>query len=648
MEKRPLLIAGLIGRDCTYEQVRSQLEGLDRQTPLAVEINSDGGSVQDASAIFNLLKTFSDVEVTIVGWALSAASLIAMAGKRVRAFGSSLIMVHAPWLDGASGNAGELRASAEMLDQVAKAMRSAYGRTGQSPSIIDAWLGGKDHWFTASEALAVGLVDEVIEAGALAAAPADIARCRFPVPPNLQRSIIMSQANANQPAAAGARSEADIQAAALAADRERRTDIRRLFAKFAAQPGVAELQRQCEDDHAVTVDAAGQRLLAKLADGASPISGGYTSDESGYRFAGRIEASGDQRERDFISAAIDGQLLRAGVRLERPHPLARDLARTSILGVAERCLSMRGLSTRGAASDVIQAAHTSSDFSTLLSGLTAKALRVGYANAPASHAVWTGEREVDDFKLQTLAMLGEAPSLEQVPEGSEYKLGSFAESGDTFAVSTYGKIFAITRQALINDDLNAFAGIPNAQGQAARRLESDMVYGKLHSTANLKDGKPLFHADHKNLAAAGAALSVDALGAARAAMRKQRGIGGVEYIDPAPRFLIVPVALETKAEALIASTVNPAASNNAENPEWVRRLVLVADPRLDTNSETAWYLATDPGVLEGIIRAYLRGEPRPYLEEDDGWRRDTKEFKVRLDLGVGIVDYRALYKNPGA
>ena len=648
MEKRPLLIAGLIGRDCTYEQVRSQLEGLDRQTPLAVEINSDGGSVQDASAIFNLLKTFSDVEVIIVGWALSAASLIAMAGKRVRAFGSSLIMVHAPWLDGASGNAGELRASAEMLDQVAKAMRSAYGRTGQSPSIIDAWLGGKDHWFTASEALAVGLVDEVIEAGALAAAPADIARCRFPVPPNLQRSIIMSQANANQPAAAGARSEADIQAAALAADRERRTDIRKLFAKFAAQPGVAELQRACEDDHAITAAAAGQRLLAKLADGASPIAGGYASDESGYRFAGRIEASGDQRERDFISAAIDGQLLRAGVRLERPHPLARDVSRMSILGVAERCLSMRGLSTRGAASDVIQAALTSSDFSTLLSALPAKALRVGYANAPASHAVWTGEREVDDFKLQTLAMLGEAPSLELVPEGGEYKFGAFAESGDTFAVSTYGKIFAITRQALINDDLNAFAGIPNAQGQAARRLESGMVYGKLHSTANLKDGKPLFHADHKNLATAGAALSVDALGAARAAMRKQRGIDGLEYIDPAPRFLIVPVALETKAEALIASTVNPAASNNAENPEWVRRLVLVADPRLDTNSGTAWYLAADPGVLEGIIRAYLRGEPRPYLEEDDGWRRDTKEFKVRLDLGVGIVDYRALYKNPGA
>ena len=648
MEKRPLLIAGLIGRDCTYEQVRSQLEGLDRQTPLAVEINSDGGSVQDASAIFNLLKTFSDVEVIIVGWALSAASLIAMAGKRVRAFGSSLIMVHAPWLDGASGNAGELRASAEMLDQVAKAMRSAYGRTGQSPSIIDAWLGGKDHWFTASEALAVGLVDEVIEAGALAAAPADIARCRFPVPPNLQRSIIMSQANANQPAAAGARSEADIQAAALAAARARPPDTRQLFAKCPARPGFAVFQRASEDAHAITAAAAGQRLLAKLADGASPIAGGYASDESGYRFAGRIEASGDQRERDFISAAIDGQLLRAGVRLERPHPLARDVSRMSILGVAERCLSMRGLSTRGAASDVIQAALTSSDFSTLLSALPAKALRVGYANAPASHAVWTGEREVDDFKLQTLAMLGEAPSLELVPEGGEYKFGAFAESGDTFAVSTYGKIFAITRQALINDDLNAFAGIPNAQGQAARRLESGMVYGKLHSTANLKDGKPLFHADHKNLATAGAALSVDALGAARAAMRKQRGIDGLEYIDPAPRFLIVPVALETKAEALIASTVNPAASNNAENPEWVRRLVLVADPRLDTNSGTAWYLAADPGVLEGIIRAYLRGEPRPYLEEDDGWRRDTKEFKVRLDLGVGIVDYRALYKNPGA
>ena len=205
-----------------------------------------------------------------------------------------------------------------------------------------------------------------------------------------------------------------------------------------------------------------------------------------------------------------------------------------------------------------------------------------------------------------------------------------------------------TRQALINDELGALTSIPSTQGAAARRLEADLVYSKLTSNPLMSDGLPLFHAGHNNLAAAGAPLSVESLGASRAAMRKQKGINGNEYIDPQPRYLLVPVTLETKAEALLNSTVDPSRNNNSENPEWIRRLTLVADPRLDVNSEASWYLATDPMQIEGLVRAYLEGEQRPFLEEQEGWKTDTMDYKVRLDVGVGVIDYRGLYKNPGA
>lgn len=173
-----------------------------------------------------------------------------------------------------------------------------------------------------------------------------------------------------------------------------------------------------------------------------------------------------------------------------------------------------------------------------------------------------------------------------------------------------------------------------------------MAYAKLLANPVMSDGKTLFHADHGNLAASGASLSVDSLGSARAAMRKQKGLAG-EFIDPQPRFLIVPVALETKAEQLLNSTVDPAKSNNTENLEWVRRLILVSDPRLDASSETAWYLAADPRQIEGIVRVYLEGEARPFLDQQEGWTRDTMEYKGRLDLGVGVIDWRGLYRNPG-
>ena len=128
-------------------------------------------------------------------------------------------------------------------------------------------------------------------------------------------------------------------------------------------------------------------------------------------------------------------------------------------------------------------------------------------------------------------------------------------------------------------------------------------------------------------------------------MRKQRGIGG-QFVDATPRFLVVPVSLESVAESLITLS-RPGKSLASENA-WIANLEVVSDPRLDAVSEVAWYLATAPGNTDSIVRCYLAGEDRPALEERDGFTRDLREFKCRLDLAVGVIDYRGLYRNPGA
>ena len=78
-----------------------------------------------------------------------------------------------------------------------------------------------------------------------------------------------------KPTAAGGGDHTPAPAAAstaeiLAADKDRRTAIRAAFASFADRPGVQALLQQCEDDHAVTADAAGARLLAHLGSTATP------------------------------------------------------------------------------------------------------------------------------------------------------------------------------------------------------------------------------------------------------------------------------------------------------------------------------------------------------------------------------------------
>lgn len=431
----------------------------------------------------------------------------------------------------------------------------------------------------------------------------------------------------------------EVRAQILAQETDRRTAITNSFGKFGKAHGVAELQAKCLADVNCSEQSAGTQLLEMLARGAESAAGNYIPTGTG----------SDRRGADFKEACIHSLLIRAGVRVPNASPLVRDVERMNITAMAESILSMSGQRVSGMArSDIIKAALSTSDFPELLSNTAGKSMTLGYENEPATHAIWTAEKEVANFKEQSFAALSEAPGLLEVLEGGEYKHGIFGEGAEKFAIKTFGRILEITRQALINDDLGAFTQMPAAFGSSARRTEADIVYAKLTGATVLSDNKTLFHADHGNLAVAGTALSVDSLGAARAAMRRQRGQGGIGYIDPQPRFLIVPVTMESKAESILSSLVMPGAQNDASNLQWIRNLTLVADPRLDDVSPTAWYLSASPHQIDTIVRAYLAGQPRPFYEEQLEFNKDSMGIKCRLDFGCGVIDYRGLYKNPGA
>jgi hypothetical protein len=63
---------------------------------------------------------------------------------------------------------------------------------------------------------------------------------------------------------------------------------------------------------------------------------------------------------------------------------------------------------------------------------------------------------------------------------------------------------------------------------------------------------------------------------------------------------------------------------------------------------TAWYLFADPAVAETFVYGYLEGFEGPQFFVQEGWRVDGVEFKLRIDIAVGALDYRGSYKNPGA
>lgn len=130
---------------------------------LTVRINSYGGSVADGLAIYNAIRRHpKGSTVEIDGVAVSAASLVAMAGDTVRMAENALLMIHAPW-GMAVGNAKEMRDMAATLDKYAEAMVASYQRkTGAAREDMLALItDGVDHWFTAEEAKAQKFVDDI-------------------------------------------------------------------------------------------------------------------------------------------------------------------------------------------------------------------------------------------------------------------------------------------------------------------------------------------------------------------------------------------------------------------------------------------------------------------------------------------------------
>lgn len=127
---------------------------------VTMRLNSPGGSVDEAKAIYNAIQRHGDVTISVDSLAASAASYIAMAGKRVVMAENALMMIHNSWTF-AAGNSTELRKIADLLDKYTEASVSAYAKKAGKDEKEISSLMESETWFNAQEALDYGLVDEI-------------------------------------------------------------------------------------------------------------------------------------------------------------------------------------------------------------------------------------------------------------------------------------------------------------------------------------------------------------------------------------------------------------------------------------------------------------------------------------------------------
>lgn len=129
---------------------------------LEVEINSGGGSVFAGSEIYTALKSYKgNVTVKIVGLAASAASVIAMAGKKVLMSPTAQMMIHnvSSW---AAGDYREMEHTAEILKNANDTIANAYRlKTGKEQKELLSLM-DNETWMTAQKAKELGFIDEIM------------------------------------------------------------------------------------------------------------------------------------------------------------------------------------------------------------------------------------------------------------------------------------------------------------------------------------------------------------------------------------------------------------------------------------------------------------------------------------------------------
>ncbi|HFZ8853771.1 TPA: ClpP-like prohead protease/major capsid protein fusion protein [Salmonella enterica subsp. houtenae serovar Rough:z4,z23:-] len=629
--------------------------GVFEASAVDLHIHSPGGDVMQGFAIFNTLSRLkAKLDIWVDGVAASMASMIVcLPGATVHMPENAWLMVHKPW-GGIAGDSDDMRDYAAWLDRNEALMLSAYmNKTGLEQEELEAMLKAET-WLNGAEAVEKGFADTLepeLQAAACvnqnklkdyqnmpeqinnlfgprAEAPASQPQpAQSPVPqaahtPSAPQPVQQPQAGNIDITALAAQLQQQMQAA----NTERVSAVSAVFDAF---PAFGTLKAECITDISCSAEQARTKLLSALAAGTTPSAGPG---------AVHIHAGNGSIVGDSIRAAV---MSRAGyVQAEKDNAYngytLRELARASLV---DRGIGISGVGTAQAMVG-LAFTHSSSDFGNILMDVAHKAALLGWDEASETFEQWTRKGTLTDFKTAHRVGLESLASLRKVRAGAEYKYVTIKDRGEPIALATYGELFSIDRQTIINDDLDMLTRIPQAMGLAARATVGDLVWAVLTSNPKMSDGKPLFHADHGNLVAAD--LSIEGLDTARKAMLLQKS--GDRRLNIRPAYMLTPVAIESRANQLIKSASVPGADANSGIVNPIQNFVTVAsEARLDDSSPTDYYLTAAQG-RDTIEVAYLDGIDKPYLEQQQGFTVDGAAFKVRIDAGVAPLDWRGLVK----
>lgn len=429
------------------------------------------------------------------------------------------------------------------------------------------------------------------------------------------------------PVAANTPSAAD----AVAAERQRARDIGDLCQRHG-------MDRAFETDligRGVTVDQARAAVLEQLAANGPA------------RVAPPATILRDERDtmRGGMEMALSAQLQRTNPETDQARPyMAMSLAEMAAATVGET-RSLRTAADRLAVF-TRAATHATGDFPAIFENALNRSLLARYRQAVPTYRAIAREVSFNDFRAHPMVRTGDFPELKPIAEGGEIKFGTFGESKESVAVQSHAVGVRISRQMLINDDLQAIAQIVADQGLSVARYEDKLFYAMMLSASGAgptlaSTARAVFNTTDASLAGTAAAITVASLSIARAALRKRTSVDGAP-LELTPAVLLVGPDKETEAQQIVAPL--QAAQTGNINP-FSGTLRVVTSARITGN---AWYLFADPSELPNFVYGYLNGDSGPRMRTEEPFGHQGVAMTLEHDFGVGAIDFRGSFRNAGA
>ena len=436
---------------------------------------------------------------------------------------------------------------------------------------------------------------------------------------------------------------------AVAAESARVAEIRRVCAEYSSPTiTVGSNSRVSLEAHAIAEgwDANRTELEAVRAARATvrvvtPSAAEPTGEvlEAALALGGRI----GNPERHFAAPVLEAanRLYRRGIGLQE----------LLVQAARQNGYTGRG-SIRSELREVLQAAFSSMSLPGILSNNANKFLLQGYMGVDQAWSLISSRRPVSDFKSITSYRLNGAFLFEEVGPGGEIKHGDVSEDSYTNKAATYGKMFAVTRQDIINDDLGALTALPTRIGRGAALKLNDVFWKAFLDNASF------FASGNSNyISGATTNLSSEGLRQGVEKFRKMVDPDGMPMATT-PKFLVVPPELEAIASELYTSTNNntggAATTEKVPNRNiYAGKYQPVITPYLSNTaytgySLTAWYLLADPMDISTIEVVFLNGVETPTVETADA-DFNTLGIQMRgyFDFGVAKQDPRGGIKSKG-